>query len=44
MEGDLGRALQLIHELSEHIANNQKMAASLQSQTVALKVGVVIVS
>ncbi|KAF8347074.1 hypothetical protein F5887DRAFT_959167 [Amanita rubescens] len=37
MEGDLVRALQLIQELSEHIAINQKMAASLQSQTVALK-------
>jgi len=37
MEGDLVRALQLIQELSEHIALNQKMAASLQSQTVTLK-------
>lgn len=44
MEGDLVRALQLIQELSEHIALNQKMAATLQSQTGALKVGTVIVS
>ena len=41
MESDLIRALQLIQELSDHIALNKKMAASLESQTVTLKVGVV---
>jgi hypothetical protein len=41
MEGDLVRALQLIQELSDHIVLNQKMAASLQSQAVTLKVGMV---
>ncbi|KAF8628270.1 hypothetical protein AX15_004038 [Amanita polypyramis BW_CC] len=37
MESDLARALQLILELSDHISRNQKIAASLQSQTMALK-------
>lgn len=41
MESDLIRALQLIQELSDHIALNQKMAASLQSQTGTLKVGMI---
>ncbi|TDL26397.1 hypothetical protein BD410DRAFT_741712 [Rickenella mellea] len=37
MDSDLLRAWQLIHELSEQLAHNQKIVAALQSQANALK-------
>ncbi|KAF8640623.1 hypothetical protein AX17_000284 [Amanita inopinata Kibby_2008] len=37
MDSDLLRALQLIQELSEQVAQNQKMAVSLRSQAISLK-------
>jgi hypothetical protein len=38
MEGELLRVWQLIHELSDQLAHNQKIANTLQSQAGALKV------
>ena len=38
LDGDLIRAWQILHELSEQNAINQKMAATLASQAHALKV------
>ncbi|KAF7307316.1 hypothetical protein MIND_00525600 [Mycena indigotica] len=37
MDTDLGRIYQIVHELSEQLAQNQKTTAALQSQATALK-------
>ncbi|KII94032.1 hypothetical protein PLICRDRAFT_79226, partial [Plicaturopsis crispa FD-325 SS-3] len=37
MDNDLMRVWQMIHELSEQLAHNQKITSTLQSQTTALK-------
>jgi hypothetical protein len=38
MDSELLRVWQLVHELSDQLAHNQKIASTLQSQTGALKV------
>ena len=38
MDGELMRVWQLVHELSEQLAHNQKLTATLQSQARALQV------
>jgi hypothetical protein len=38
MDNDLLRVWQIVHELSEQLAHNQKIANTLQSQANILKV------
>jgi hypothetical protein len=38
MDNELLRIWQLVHELSEQLAHNQKITSALQSQASALKV------
>ena len=38
MDNDMLRLYQIVQELSEQLAHNQKFAASLQAQTASLKV------
>ncbi len=40
MDGDLLRIWQLVHDLSEQLAHNQKLTATLQAQANSLKVRV----
>lgn len=43
MDGDILRVWQLVHELSEQLALNQKITNTLQSQAGSLKVSSYIV-